>query len=471
MAIQAPDISRRTQEPADEEEAGECSKQLEEEIHVEKNRRIDNPSLGDRVNSGKNTSTTTDQLKEAVGAARDKGRVVVIAGPTAVGKTRVALALAKRLGGEIVSADSVQVYVGLNIGSAKTPAHEREGVPHHLLDIVLPTEDYTAGCFFDDARAATEDVLARGSVPIVVGGTGMYLRWYMNGKVGAPKATQEVSAVVEAEIAQLVEDGGGWEAAISMLVEAGDPHTAHSLTRNDWYRLRRALEIVKMSGQPRGAFPKPKGGSVDNVDGDVGFDYDFQCYFLYQSRVALYQAIDFRCEQMVAEGLLDEVSWLLDLGVQPNSNSASRAIGYQEAMKFLLECRAAEGISTEEDFLMFLSAFQQASRNLVRRQLTWFRNNSENDVQLFTWIDVTQPLDDIVEGMAKEYLRPAGVPSCRDSGAIHKEASYKDGKILKTYRTSNRIYSNTQACRNIIEWVRHTQGKKASEKALSTTVS
>jgi tRNA dimethylallyltransferase len=110
-------------------------------------------------------------------------------------------------------------------------------------------------------------------------------------------------------------------------------------------------------------------------------------------------------------------------------------------MKFLLECRAAEGISTEEDFLMFLSAFQQASRNLVRRQLTWFRNNSENDVQLFTWIDVTQPLDDIVEGMAKEYLRPAGVPSCRDSGAIHKEASYKDGKILKTYRTSNRCSS------------------------------
>jgi flagellar biosynthesis GTPase FlhF len=108
MAIQAPDISRRTQEPADEE-AGECSKQIEEEINVEKNRRIDNPRLGDRVNSGKNTSTTTDQLKEAVGAARDKGRVVVIAGPTAVGKTRVALALAKRLGGEIVSADSVQV--------------------------------------------------------------------------------------------------------------------------------------------------------------------------------------------------------------------------------------------------------------------------------------------------------------------------------------------------------------------------
>lgn len=84
---------------------------------------------------------------------------------------------------------------------------------------------------------------------------------------------------------------------------------------------------------------------------------------------------------------------------------------------------------------------------------------------------MTQPLDDIVEGMAKEYLRPAGVPSCRDGGAIHKEASYKDGKILKTYRTSNRIYSNTQACRNIVEWVRHTQGKKASEKALSTTVS
>jgi len=104
-------------------------------------------------------------------------RVIVIAGPTAVGKTRVALALAKQVGGEIISADSVQVYKGLNVGSAKTPARERGGVPHHILDMALPTQEYTVEQFFKDARAATELILARGRVPIVVGGTGTYLRW------------------------------------------------------------------------------------------------------------------------------------------------------------------------------------------------------------------------------------------------------------------------------------------------------
>ncbi|CAM6007898.1 unnamed protein product [Sphagnum balticum] len=389
-----------------------------------------------------------------------KARVIVIAGPTAVGKTRVALALAKQLGGEIIGADSVQVYKGLNVGSAKTPVHERGGVPHHVLDMVLPTQEYTIGQFFKDARAATELVLAKGRVPIVVGGTGTYLHWYMNGKAGAPKATPLVNAAVEADIRHLRSRGGGWEAGVRMLAQAGDPVTAYSLAHNDWYQLRRSLEIVKVSGRPRAAFPKPFNYSEDGINGDTEWDYDFQCYFLYQHRSELYHWIDFRCEQMVAEsgGLLKEASWLLDMGVAPNSNSASRGIGYQEAMEFLLECRDTGGMTTEERFLTFLSAFQKVSRNLVKKQLTWFRRGDHSEVRLFHWVDASQPLDNIVGALKKEYWRRPDFPTELEGSEARKKASYNEGKVLKYYEVTNRIFSNPEAIARVLNWIKKTQG-------------
>lgn len=353
----------------------------------------------------------------------------------------------------------IKVYRTLDVGSAKTPVDEREGIPHHLIDIVDPSQDYTAGYFYDDARAATELVLTKGSVPIVVGGTGMYLRWYMTGKVGAPKATKEVFVAVEEEVDRLIKEGGGWDDALRMLADAGDLTTGPSLARNDWYRLRRALEIIKTSGQPRSAFSKLRNCDPDAATEGASWDYDFHCYFLYQPRSELYQKVDLRCEQMAQEGLLDEASSLLDSGLQPNSNSASRSIGYQLAMEFLMECRQVEGAATEERFFLFLEEFQRHSRNYVKRQLTWFRNKGQSE-QMFNWIDATQPLEVMVDALAKEYERPNEVVSdvLKAASVVTKESSYKEENLLKRYRTQNRIFtSNSEALKRTLQWIRDTQ--------------
>ncbi|CAN0878993.1 tRNA dimethylallyltransferase 9, partial [Linum grandiflorum] len=181
----------------------------------------------------------------ATAASKKKGKVVVISGPTGAGKSRLALELAKQLRGEIISADSVQVYRGLDVGSAKPSRSEREEVPHHLIDILDPYEEYSVGRFFRDAREATQDVLNRGSVPIVVGGTGLYLRWFIYGKPDVPQATVDVASEVDSELAEL-QCNHDWDTAVQLVVKAGDPR-AQDVPVNNWYRLRRSLEIIKVN--------------------------------------------------------------------------------------------------------------------------------------------------------------------------------------------------------------------------------
>ncbi|GLT49050.1 hypothetical protein SLA2020_226330 [Shorea laevis] len=151
--------------------------------------------------------------------------------PRGAGKSRLALELAKRLNGEIISADSVQVYHGLDIGSAKPPLSDRKEVPHHLVDILDPFEDYSVGQFFEDARQATRDALDSGHVPIVTGRTGLYLRWFVYGKPDVPKASTGIAGKVHAERADF-ERYGEWDAAVEMVVKAGDPK-ARSLPVNN----------------------------------------------------------------------------------------------------------------------------------------------------------------------------------------------------------------------------------------------
>ncbi|KAG7957129.1 hypothetical protein I3843_11G158900 [Carya illinoinensis] len=172
-----------------------------------------------------------------------KEKVIVISGPTGAGKSRLALELAKRLNGEIISADSVQVYQGLDVGSAKPTPSDRKEVPHHLVDILHPSEEYSVGQFFEDARQATRCILDSGRVPIVSGGTGLYLRWFMYGKPDVPKASPEIASEVCSELADL-QRNEDWDAAVQLVVKAGDPK-AQFLAANDWYRLRRSLEIIK----------------------------------------------------------------------------------------------------------------------------------------------------------------------------------------------------------------------------------
>lgn len=403
-----------------------------------------------------------------------KEKVIVISGPTGAGKSRLALELAKRLNGEIISADSVQVYQGLDIGSAKPSPSDRKKVPHHLIDILHPCEDYSVGKFFEDARHATKDVLKRGCVPIVTGGTGLYLRWFIYGKPDVPKASPEIVAEVNSELADLQRDGD-WYAAVEFVVKAGDPK-ARSLAANDWYRLRRSLEIIKSTGSPPSAFQIPydsfrehsdssetdyshernsSAGASDQNPKDL--DYEFMCFFLSSHRLDLYRSIDLRCEDMLSrsDGILPEARWLLDEGLLPNSNSATRAIGYRQAMEYLLRCRQQGGTSSTGEFYAFLAEFQKASRNFAKRQMTWFRNE-----RIYHWLNAAKPLENVLNYIITAYHDSTGTLVVPDYLQMRRDLSSRhEASKIKSYRTRNRHFISCGDCCDILDWIKRTQGK------------
>uniref|UniRef100_A0A5B6ZFN3 tRNA dimethylallyltransferase n=1 Tax=Davidia involucrata TaxID=16924 RepID=A0A5B6ZFN3_DAVIN len=407
----------------------------------------------------------------------DKKKVIVISGPTGAGKSRLALELAKRLNGEIISADSVQVYRGLDVGSAKPPLSERKEVPHHLVDILQPFEEYSAGKFFEDARQATRNIINSGRVPIVTGGTGLYLRWFIYGKPDVPKASPEITSEVYSELADLQRDGK-WDAAVQLVVKAGDPR-AQSLAANDWYRLRRSLEIIKSSGSPPSAFQVPYNSFKEQFDSHVtscsfdinssadgiqeskseNLDYEFFCFFLSSQRLDLYRSIDFRCEDMLSgsDGILSEARWLLDMGLLPNSNSATRAIGYRQAMEYLLKCQKQGGWSSARDFYAFLTEFQKASRNFAKRQLTWFRNEP-----IYHWIDASRPLENVLNFIYDAYHDQTGNLTVPESLSMKKDiTNRREISELKAYRTKNSHFISREDCSDILDWIRTTQGQIA----------
>ncbi|KAJ4726410.1 tRNA dimethylallyltransferase 9 [Melia azedarach] len=402
-----------------------------------------------------------------------KEKVIVISGPTGAGKSRLALELAKRLNGEIISADSVQVYRGLDIGSAKPSSNDRKEVPHHLIDILHPSEDYSVGKFFEDARQVTKDVLYNGRVPIVVGGTGLYLRWFIYGKPDVPKASPEIAAEVNSQLADLQRDEE-WDAAVELVVRAGDPK-AQLLAANDWYRLRRSLEIIKSTGSPPSAFRIPyesfrelsNSTEIDNSherNSSAGLsdqntkdlDYEFLCFFLSSHRLDLYRSIDLRCEDMLSgtDGILSEARWLLDMGLLPNSNSATRAIGYRQAMEYLLRCRQQGGRSSTGEFYAFLSEFQKASRNFAKRQMTWFRNE-----RIYHWLNASRPLENVLDFIINAYHNSSGTLAVPNYLQMKKDISNRQEAFeLKSYRPRNRHFISREDCSDILDWIKRTQG-------------
>ncbi|KAL5224634.1 hypothetical protein ABZP36_011273 [Zizania latifolia] len=393
-------------------------------------------------------------------SATTKNRVIVISGPTGAGKTRLALEVAKRLSGEIISADSVQVYLGLDVGSAKPSASERAAVPHHLIDILHASEDYSAGVFFRDARRATDHVLARSHVPIAAGGTGLYLRWYIYGKPDVPQSSMDITSAVWSELAHFRETGR-WEEAVDLVASAGDPK-ARDLSVNNWSRLRRSLEIIRSSGSPPSAFSLPYNQQQHVTDSSTDgncqtkeLDYDFLCFFLACPRVQLYRSIDLRCEEMLADtgGLLSEASWLLDIGLSPGMNSATCAIGYRQAMEYLLQCRHNGGRSSPQEFFEFLTKFQTVSRNFSKRQMTWFRNE-----KIYQWVDASQPFEAIAQFICDAYHDSAArlVP---DSLEMKRETCRHESRDLKTYRSENRLFRGDDDCCHVLDWITKTQGK------------
>ncbi|XP_043807493.1 tRNA dimethylallyltransferase 9 isoform X1 [Manihot esculenta] len=410
-------------------------------------------------------------VTSSVSLGNKKEKVVVISGPTGSGKTRLALELAKRLNGEIISADSVQVYRGLDVGSAKPSLSERKEVPHHLVDILHPSEDYSVGQFFEDARQATRDILDNGRVPIVAGGTGLYLRWFIYGKPDVPKASPEIASEAYSELAEL-QKNENWDEAVQLVVKAGDPK-AQFLAANDWYRLRRSLEIIKVTGSPPSAFQVPYDSFKEQLDTSLmensetahsshdvseevkpkDLDYEFFCFFLSTPRLDLYRSIDYRCEDMLlgTDGILAEAKWLLDIGLLPNSNSPTRAIGYRQAMEYLLKCRQQGGRSSAGDFYAFLSEFQKASRNFAKRQMTWFRNE-----HIYHWLDASKPLENVLNFVYDAYNDETRNLVIPESLRMKKDISSRREIIqLKTYRSKNRHFVSRNDCADILDWIRN----------------
>jgi len=287
-------------------------------------------------------------------------RVLVVVGPTAVGKSALAEELCVRLGGEVVSADSMQVYRGMDIGTAKTPLAERR-VPYHCIDVVEPGEPFSAAVFQDCARTAISDVSAREVLPVVCGGTGLYVRAAVDAFDFAPggQASNPVRATYEAFAAE----HGAEE--IYALLEERDPDSAALIHRNNTRRIVRALEMLDEG--------------VSYADQRAGFAvresvYDTRLIGLTMDREQLYRRIDARVQAMVDGGLLGEVERLLSEGFR-DALTASQAIGYKELVPVV------EG---EADLDAAVAEIAQASRRYAKRQLTWFNADPR-----ITWIDVT----------------------------------------------------------------------------------
>ena len=281
-------------------------------------------------------------------------RIICVVGPTASGKTKLAVQLAKAYDGEVVSCDSMQIYKHMDIGTAKPTPEEMEGVPHHMIDCVEPGEDFSVGKYVQLADGCVQDILSRGKTAVIAGGTGLYVDSLIAGRTFAPVPQTGKREALEAQLRQ---EGG--EAMLRKL-RAVDPDAAARLHPADEKRIIRALEVYAETGRTI---------TQHNLDTQqippryrpvwIGLDY--------LDRAVLYRRIDLRVDLMLQAGLLDEIRALLARGVSPRT-TAMQAIGYKEV------CDALEGRST-------LSAAadlcKQRSRNYAKRQLTWFRRNPQ----------------------------------------------------------------------------------------------
>ncbi|MEW6429367.1 MAG: tRNA (adenosine(37)-N6)-dimethylallyltransferase MiaA [Thermodesulfobacteriota bacterium] len=303
--------------------------------------------------------------------------MIAIAGPTAVGKTGIALALAERFDGEIVSVDSVQVYRYMDVGTAKPSREELRRVAHHLIDILSPDQEYHVGRFIADAMAAIDGIHARGKVPILAGGTGLYLDKLMQGICDLPA----IDPAIRAEISRRLKLQGG--VALHAHLQLVDPASAARLHPNDRQRICRALEIFTATGVPWSEhLARQKEGSLAATSLIIGLDCP---------RDLLYERIDRRVATMMAAGFEEEVRGLLAMGYGPGLK-AMQSIGYRHM------CRHLAGDWTMEQTL---AAMAMDTRRYAKRQLTWFRR-----VPGIAWFDAarSEPLFRRVEA----YLRHGG---------------------------------------------------------------
>ena len=278
--------------------------------------------------------------------------IICIAGPTASGKTALAVALASQIGGEVVSCDSMQVYKGMDIGTAKPTTEEMENIPHHMLDVAEPWEDFSVSRYCEMAAPIVDNILSRGKTAIIAGGTGLYMDALIRGNSFAPFPSTGMREKLEAQA-----DAEGMEAMLSLL-RSIDPESAARLHLADRKRIIRALEVYYETGETI---------TAHNLKTQATPPRYKPVWFALEDteRTELYKRIDSRVDKMLAAGLIDEIKGLLSRGI-PEKCTAMQAIGYKEFID------ALHGRCSVEEAAALV---QQSSRRYAKRQLTWFRRN------------------------------------------------------------------------------------------------
>ena len=303
-----------------------------------------------------------------------RGKVLFIIGPTAVGKSKLAIELAKVLNGEIISADSMQVYIGMDIGTAKPSRDELDEAPHHLMNVITPDRPWSVSEFLVNAKRLIGEIAGRGHLPIVVGGTGLYLNALIEG-YAFPEIKKDDNVRIK------LEDEAKKQGSLFLYerLKKIDPETAARLHYNDTKRIIRALEVYELTGQPMSKQVSKSGDERGFEPVIIGLDMD---------RHALYKRIEARVDDMLAKGLINEVKDLIKEGYDPKLTSM-QAIGYKEVAEHL------HGKYTYEELVNIL---KQNTRNFAKRQMTWFRRFKN-----VNWYDVEKlDIGDIIGLIKKE---------------------------------------------------------------------
>lgn len=284
---------------------------------------------------------------------KDKKNLFILIGPTAIGKTALSIELAERMDGEIISADSMQIYKYMDIGSAKISKEEMKNIPHHLIDIVLPDEEFTVANFKDNATRLIKDINDRNKLPIIAGGTGLYI----NSLVFDLKFTEvSPNEEIRNELEYLANKHGN--EYLHQELQKIDKKSADRISLNDRKRLIRAIEIYKVT-------KKPMSEHNENFRTPIK-DYNLTMVGLNMDRAELYNRINQRVDIMIQQGLIEEVEKLLSMGYNKELVSM-QGIGYKEIIMFL------EGILSLEESIKLI---KQGTRNYAKRQLTWFRRDT-----------------------------------------------------------------------------------------------
>jgi tRNA dimethylallyltransferase len=300
--------------------------------------------------------------------------ILIIAGPTAVGKTDASVLLARRLGAEIVSADSMQIYRGMDVGTAKPSAEQRRLVYHHMIDVAAPDQPYSVGDYLRDARSAIDGILSSGGVPIVVGGTGLYIRALTRGLFHGPPADLELRERL------LRREAEGQAGTLYADLVKADPEAAIKIHPNDLRRTVRALEVYYLRDRKLSEFHR------EHAFGDR--PYRFTMIFLVRSRTELYPRIEKRVDRMIESGLEAEVMTLLDRGY-PAGLVPMQGLGYKHFLDHFL------GRTTRDEAVALL---KRDTKRYAKRQFTWFRREPDA-----VWVDITglERAEDILDKINK----------------------------------------------------------------------